>query len=113
MFGRRDFLIAAAASAAAAAAGPEPGRAAGSTVHDIEIRRFRFVPATVDVRAGDTIRWTNFDLAPHTATADDGRFDTGGLARGESGTVAVTEDLSRSYHCAFHPHMKARIDIVG
>jgi plastocyanin len=81
-------------------------------VHDIEIRRFKFVPASLDVRPGDMICWTNFDLAPHTATADDDGFDTGILKKGQSQVVEVSEALSRTYHCAFHPHMKARINLV-
>lgn len=112
MLNRRNFVAAAMASAVAAVIRPVGAVAEKGVTHDIEIRRFKFVPASLDVRPGDMIRWTNFDLAPHTATADDGGFDTGTLKRGESRTIEVTETLSRTYHCAFHPRMKARIDLT-
>ena len=33
--------------------------------------------------------FTNNDTAPHTATADDGAFDTGEIAPGASATVTL------------------------
>ena len=111
MLNRRNFVTAAMASAVAAVIRPEGAVAEKAVTHDIAIRRFKFVPASLEVRPGDIIRWTNFDLAPHTATADDGGFDTGTLRKGKSQVVEVTEAHSGSYHCAFHPHMKARIDL--
>lgn len=110
MLNRRNFVTAATASAVAAVIAPVAARADKSVTHDVAIRRFKFVPARLDVRPGDVIRWTNFDLAPHTATADDGGFDTGTLKKGQSHSLMVTGDLSPAYHCAFHPHMKARIE---
>ncbi|MEP4379818.1 MAG: hypothetical protein ABJ215_11315 [Alphaproteobacteria bacterium] len=111
MLNRRKFVTAAMASAVAAVIRPVAARTDKGVTHDIAIRRFKFVPASLEVRPGDIIRWTNFDLAPHTATADDGEFDTGPLKKGESQSLMVIENLSLSYHCAFHPHMKARIDL--
>lgn len=112
MLNRRNFVTAAMASAVAAATAPARAGTEKGVVHDIAIRRFKFVPARLDVHAGNVIRWTNFDIAPHTATADDAGFDTGALKKGESRTIEVTETISGTYHCAFHPHMKARIDLI-
>lgn len=75
--------------------------------HAVEIRGMRFVPATLAVAVGDAITWTNADLAPHSATALDGSWDTGRLAKGESATIDVTEGMTGSYRCRFHPQMKA------
>ncbi len=108
---RRNFVTAAMAGAIAAVIRPPAALAEKGVTHDVEIRRFKFVPASLDVRPGDVIRWTNFDLAPHTATADDGGFDTGTLKKGQSQSLVVTKDLSPTYHCAFHPHMEARINL--
>src|SRR5438105_13999614 len=52
----------------------------------IEIKDFAFSPATLTVKVGDTVTWTNQDSAPHSATADDSSFDTGVLSKGISGT---------------------------
>ena len=91
---------------------PRPTRAADGKTHEVEIRSFSFHPPLIQVRAGDKIRWVNTDLAPHTATADQFGWDTGALEKGETGEVLVTEDMETTYFCAFHPHMKARIDIM-
>jgi plastocyanin len=108
---RRTFLAAAMAGSIAAASGALPAHARKSIVHDIGIRRFKFVPRELDVRVGDVVRWTNFDLSPHTATADDGGFDTGTLEQGQSGSIEITGSTSRTYFCAFHPHMKAKLNV--
>ncbi|WP_166418847.1 plastocyanin/azurin family copper-binding protein [Cochlodiniinecator piscidefendens] len=81
-------------------------------VHDVEINRFKFVPDHIQVSVGDAIRWTNNDLAPHTATADQFGWDTGELAKDQSVELIVTEGMELSYFCAFHPHMTASLEIV-
>ncbi|OED42459.1 hypothetical protein AB833_07450 [Chromatiales bacterium (ex Bugula neritina AB1)] len=79
--------------------------------HIVEITGFKFVPATITVKAGDTITWLNKDIAPHTATADDSSFDTGLLKQNESGSITVTENQTIAYFCKFHPSMKASLTV--
>lgn len=80
--------------------------------HEVEIRSFAFNPAEIQVRIGDTIRWTNKDIAPHTATADEFGWDTGTLERNQTAQVEVTASMELSYFCVFHPHMKGKVAIV-
>lgn len=80
-------------------------------MHDVAIRNFAFEPETLVVHPTDKIRFTNHDLAPHTATATDGRWETDELARGDSVTLTVTEDWTGDYFCAFHPAMTATLKI--
>lgn len=108
---RRTFLTAAMASPIAAASGVLPAQSRKSIVHDVAIRRFTFVPNQLNVHIGDVVRWTNFDLSPHTATANDGEFDTGSLEQGQSGSIEITSLMHDAYFCAFHPHMKATINM--
>ena len=96
---------------AAASAAVLTPRAKAATVHDVAIRRLKFDPAHLRVRIGDAIRWTNYDLAPHTATADEFGWDTEELARGEAAEVVVTREMETSYFCVFHPHMKGSLEI--
>lgn len=107
---RRSVMTGAAATAAV----PVPLSLMADTpeVHEVEIRSFEFDPAVLQVRVGDTIRWTNKDLAPHTATADEFGWDTGALERSKTGEVQVTENMETSYFCVFHPHMKGKIQII-
>lgn len=81
--------------------------------HVIDIRNLKFAPHTLSVRLGDRVRWVNRDIAPHTATADDGSWDTGELALGESATIEITATQSMNYFCAFHPHMRGALRLGG
>ena len=80
--------------------------------HEIAIRNFTFDPVVLSVRPGDSIRFVNHDLAPHTATAQDGSWDTGPLEQGQSAILTVSSDWSQYYFCAFHPAMTARLIIA-
>jgi len=79
----------------------------------VRIVDFAYSPAGVTVNVGDTITWTNEDAAPHTATADDGEFDTGTLSRGASGSQTFSSAGTFSYFCTIHPSMTATVTVVG
>jgi hypothetical protein len=74
----------------------------------VTIEDFVYRPATVTVDVGDTVTWTNRDDAPHTAT-DEGRFDTGELARGESGSHTFRRAGRFAYLCTLHPQMEGTV----
>ena len=77
----------------------------------VAIGEFKFVPEDVTVDAGTTVTWTNEDAAPHTATADDGSFDTGDLREGDAGRVTFRKAGSFAYFCEFHQFMRATITV--
>ncbi len=77
--------------------------------HEVTISSFKFDPAVLQVAVGDTVRFTNEDTAPHTATAKAGAFDTGTLGKGQSANVTITEAGDFAYKCNFHPRMKGTI----
>ena len=77
--------------------------------HGIDIRDFAFYPASILIKPGDKITWINSDIAPHTATAVDGSWDTGSLKMNESYSLVVTEGMDLSYYCEFHPMMVATL----
>jgi len=76
---------------------------------DVTIQGFAFSPGRVTVMVGDTVTWTNRDGASHTATADDGSFDTGGIPGDSSDTVRFTTAGEFTYYCAIHPDMRGRV----
>ncbi len=80
--------------------------------HQVEIQKFKFSPAVLTVRPGDTITWLNRDIAPHTATAKDRSWDTGTIKNMATGSIVVTADTATSYYCRFHPMMKAELKLV-
>ena len=79
----------------------------------IDIVDFAFNPASVEVTEGTTVTWTNQDSAPHTATGDNGEFDTGQLAQGGSASVTFDTAGTYAYHCAVHPDMVASIVVTA
>ena len=109
---RRRVLVGAVASAAALSVMNTRPAVAATKVHVVNITSFVFEPANVQVNVGDIIKWTNKDLAPHTATADNFGWDTEEIAQNESSEVVVTQDMETSYFCVFHPHMKGSIEIL-
>lgn len=100
-------------------AGAVPGTlvAGRSAAHDgphlveVAIEAFAFVPDRIVLRAGDTLRWTNRDLAPHTATAVSGDWDTGPLEKDESAEITFDAAGKHEVFCAFHPGMTAEITV--
>jgi len=75
----------------------------------LRIKDFTFLPPTVTVKAGATVRWTNVDGTNHTVTADKGGFDLGNLEKGASKSVRLTKPGVYAYHCNYHPSMHGRI----
>ena len=85
--------------------------AAAQTTHAVKIKGFAFEPANLSINAGDSVVFTNEDSAPHTATADNGSFNTGRLDRGQAATLTFSGTGTFSYFCEFHPNMKAAITV--
>ncbi len=84
------------------------GDANGETV---SIVNFAFDPAELTVPVGTTVTWENTDTAPHTATAEDGSFDTGRIDQNGSGSLTFDEAGTFSYVCGFHPNMQGTITV--
>ncbi len=85
------------------------GAAAKPARHEIQIRAFVYQPASEPVRPGDTLVFVNHDAVPHTATADDGAWDTGAILANATHTVVVPANGIGGYKCAFHPTMTATL----
>jgi len=81
--------------------------AAAST--GVAISDFKFAPGTVTVNVGDTVTWSNSGPTGHSATANDGSFDTGILQKGSSGSHTFSQAGTFSYICTPHPFMKGTV----
>jgi MYXO-CTERM domain-containing protein len=99
-------LAAGGALALALLGGGSTALAADTTV---DISGFAFAPQTATVTVGDTVTWANADAQGHTATADDGSFDTGTIAGNTSKAVTLTTAGTFAYHCRIHPAMTATL----
>lgn len=79
----------------------------------VQIVEFTYEPDPVVVQAGGKVIWQNEDTAPHTATADDGSFDTGTIEKGKLGSAIFKEAGTFTYHCEIHPTMHGTVEVVG
>lgn len=80
--------------------------------HAVAISGFSYSPETITVAVGDTVTWTNSDAQAHTATANDGSFDTDAINNGASQSVTFSTAGTFAYHCEFHADMAGTV-VVG
>ena len=108
---RLTAVIAAAAillAACGSTASSNPPAAAGNAV---SVANFAFAPATLTIKAGTAVTWTNNDTTTHTVTADDGSFDSGHLSGSASFTFTFAKAGTFTYHCAIHSSMTATVTV--
>jgi hypothetical protein len=77
--------------------------------HQISITNFTFTPHGSHIVAGDTVTWTNHDVVQHSATSDNGVWDTGLFSTGQSRSFIFTNQGTFPYHCSLHTSMKDTI----
>ena len=77
--------------------------------HFIDISGMAFSESTITISIGDLITWTNQDSAPHSATADNGEFDSGTLNNGDTFPFIFNTAGPYTYPCAIHNGMTATI----
>ena len=75
----------------------------------INISGFKFDPATVTVKVGTTIAWTNQDTATHTVKADDGSWSSDSLKQGDTFSQMFTQAGTFTYTCGIHPSMAGTV----
>lgn len=63
---------------------------------------FSFDASVITVEAGTTVTWNNAGNVQHSATADDGSFDTGLFDPGASGSFTFDTVGSFPYYCILH-----------
>jgi plastocyanin len=79
---------------------------------EVMMQNYRFLPQDIRVSAGDTVTWTNNDRVIHNVVADNGEFDSGDLAPGETFTFTFEEAGAISYSCTIHPGMIGSVTVV-
>lgn len=85
------------------------GGSAGPGLNEVFIQGMAFTPATITIKAGTTITWTNKDAYAHTVTSDSKLFDSGDIA--SNGTFKFTFAAAGTYpyHCSIHKSMTATV----
>jgi|ERR1035437_1241236 plastocyanin len=90
---------------------PTPTPVINTVVHNVSISNFAFVPATITVKKGETIVWTNKDATPHTITGGD--LLSNPLGQGETYSFAYDKTGTFAYHCSIHPSMKGTVIVIN
>ena len=65
----------------ASCSGGDPVATSQMQITTIDIYDFYYSPTATTVRAGTTVEWVNHGPSAHTATSDDGVWDSGSIAR--------------------------------
>jgi plastocyanin len=97
---------------------PAPGPGAASpdapvATDTVAIQNFAYSPATVTVKVGSTVTWTNQDQDQHTVTAmNNGPFHSAPLNTGESYRYTFTAPGHFDYLCTIHPFMTATVVVT-
>lgn len=89
----------------------------GTAVPGCEVTNECYIPASVSIKKGDTVAWSNDDTAAHTVTAGSaesgpsGAFDSSLLIAG--GVYEHTFDSTGSYdyYCMVHPWMVGNVKV--
>jgi plastocyanin len=79
-----------------------PDEAGGPGRVTIREDQFEFLPRAITIPAGTTVEWINDERAKHTATADDGLFDSGDQDLGVSYEYTFAEPGTYPYFCRYH-----------
>ena len=103
---RRNLSIAAVALLAGLLCGADKAAS-----HEVSIRNLRYDPAELNIKVGETVKWTNDDDRDHTVVSRDkeSKFKSPVLHQGESWSMTFDKAGKFSYGCRLHPRMRGVI----
>jgi plastocyanin len=84
---------------------PSPSAPVQSGVVQIAYRNIAINPDTLRVKAGTTVRWTNYDTVEHNVTSEGGqqRFASKNFGEGAAFEVKLIKPGVIHYLCTIHP----------
>ena len=86
-----------------------------TAANSVEISNFAFSPASITVKKGTTVTWTNKDSVRHDVIADDPSDAAPNgplLDQGKTYSFTFTKVGTYSYHCTPHPYMKGTVAVT-
>ncbi|MFK0018980.1 plastocyanin/azurin family copper-binding protein [Streptomyces sp. NPDC090798] len=94
---------------------PSTGASATPVSGDaVAIKNFAFSPATLKVKVGTTVTWTNQDTDAHTVTSagSGGPLHSTALNTHATYSYTFTKPGAYSYLCTIHPFMTATVEVT-
>lgn len=80
----------------------------------VDIQNFAFSPASVTVKKGTTVTWTNKDSVTHTVTETDSQAgpSSGDVNPGSSYSFTFNTPGTYHYHCSIHTEMVGTVTVT-
>ena len=97
-------------AAAPAASAQASSGASGSNA--VEIKGLAFNPASITVKTGSKVTWTNNDSTAHTVTLDDNSVDSGNVNVGSTFDHTFGAAGTFAYHCKIHSSMHGTVTVT-
>ena len=79
------------------------------TAVEVKIDNFSFSPATLEIKTGTTVTWTNADDIPHTVVSNDKVFKSKVLDTDQKFSFTFDKPGTYPYFCSLHPKMTAKV----
>jgi plastocyanin len=90
----------------------QPSPAQPTTTATVGAYDNRFLPQTLNVQPGTTVRWVNYGQHNHTITADDDSWDSGDIKPGATYSATFRQPGIYYYYCRHHTQDKMQGTIV-
>ena len=102
--------------------GYQPGSGSGSssgsssTANTVAIKeisgKYAYSPATISVKSGTKLAWSNKSDAEHSVTFDKGGFSKD-IETGKGASYTFSTPGTFAYHCKYHPYMHGVVKVSG
>jgi plastocyanin len=107
----RSFVLIAVGTLALVLAGAS--RPAATATKTVKITATAFSPASVTIKTGDAIKWSNTDTKAHQVVANNGAFASPTIAAGHTYTHTFNTAGTYRYHDALHPALTGKVVVTG
>jgi plastocyanin len=98
---------------AALAVGAAPAAPASTATVTVQIKRSSFVPQTVTIKTGDTVRWVNSDTQNHQVVSNNGSFVSPILGPGKVYTHRFNGGGTYRYHDGLNAAVRGVVKVTG
>jgi plastocyanin len=89
------------------------GANASTPIVTVQIDNFAFSPATVTVKPGSTVAWSNDDSVGHDVTIGTGRIASGTLNQHDTFSQVFPTTGTYQYLCSIHPFMHGTVIVTS
>lgn len=108
----RTFILAAVAAAALVVTGASQP-ATTAVTKAVKITSTAFSPATVNIKTGDSVKWTNKDTKTHQVVSNNGSFLSSIISPNHTYTHTFNTPGTYRYHDGLHPSLTGKIVVSG